>query len=153
MPVNTKSGLQDAAISAKFVLCCTLQAGVTSIFGKQYMAPYLPDFTACALSLFLRMKSLLQRYRFQVVPKIKQRSLTVLHMILKSQVQQCLQQWLKCLSRCINSEQDHLKADNKDKQQSWEYTVLSTQSGNFWISPLIKTLNRKKKCNIDGVTK
>lgn len=38
MPVNTKSGHQDAEISAKFVLGCTLQAGVPSIFGEQYMA-------------------------------------------------------------------------------------------------------------------
>jgi hypothetical protein len=104
--------------------------------------PYSPDLTTCELSLFLRMKSLLRGHCFQVVPKIKQWSLTILQTIPKSQLQQCLQQWQKCLSHCINSERDHLKADNKDQQQRCVYIALSTQSGNFWIRPLIKTLNK-----------
>jgi hypothetical protein len=105
---------------------------------------YSPDLIACELSLILSMKSLLQVHRFQVVLKIKQWSLTVLHTIPKSQLQQCLQQWQKCLSHCINSEWDHLKGDNKDQQQRWVYIALSTQSGNFWICPLIKPLKKKK---------
>jgi hypothetical protein len=37
MPINIESGIQDAAISAKFLLGCMLRAGVTSIFAEQYM--------------------------------------------------------------------------------------------------------------------
>ena len=57
--------------------------------------PYSPDLTACELSLFPRMKSLLRGHRFQVVPEIQQRSLTVLHAIPKNQLQRCLQPWQK----------------------------------------------------------
>lgn len=148
MPVNTDSGLKMWRSPRSLCSATHYELGLL-----QYLANSTWLWSPPSLLVncpFLRMKSLLRGHHFQVVPKTKQRLMTMLHTIPKSQLQQCVQQWQKCLSRCINSERDHLKADNKDQQQRWVYIALSTQSGNFWICPFIKTLKKKKYAILMG---
>jgi hypothetical protein len=60
------------------------------------------------------MKSKLKGRHFKDVTAIKEQSLTVLHMIPKSQFQRCFQQWQKRWTRCINPEVGYLKGDSNE---------------------------------------
>jgi hypothetical protein len=67
-------------------------------------SPYSPDLAPYDFFLFLRMKSKLKRRCFQDATGIQEQSLTVLHVIPKSQFQQRKKRW----TRCINSGGDTL---------------------------------------------
>jgi hypothetical protein len=56
---------------------------------------YSPNLAPCDFFLFQRMKSKLKWRHFQDVTEIQEQSLTVLHVIPKSQFQRFFQQWQK----------------------------------------------------------
>jgi hypothetical protein len=76
--------------------------------------PYLPDLALCDFFLFPRMKLKLKGRRFQDLTEIQEQSLTILHVIPKSQFHWCLQQWPKCWLHCINLEGEYFEGDSNE---------------------------------------
>jgi len=64
------------------------------------------DVAPCDFVVLPKMKSQLQKCCFQDIPEMQEKLLTVLHVIPKSQFQQCFQQRQKHWTHCINSEGD-----------------------------------------------
>jgi hypothetical protein len=70
--------------------------------------PYFPDLVPNDFLLFPKIKSALERRRFQDTENIKKRNvLMALKAITQQEFQKCLQQWQHCWAKCIAAQEEY----------------------------------------------
>jgi hypothetical protein len=74
---------------------------------KVLQPPCSPDMALCEFFLFPKVKMLLKGKRFQDMEEIKQKVITELLAIPRSQFQKCFGQWKDCWNKCLLSEGDY----------------------------------------------